>query len=186
MEYKETHIVVDMLYDFIDGSLACNNAVQAVEESIKYINAHPQQKVLYVCDCHPADHCSFSVNGGTWPVHCIENTRGGAIHENYYTKIENKENRPSKKNIFYKGRDKDVEEYSGYKAVNAAGELISSASTKEVVVSGIATEFCIKETVMNLYRHGFKITLLKKALAYVNPHGHLETLAELGKIISIK
>lgn len=186
MDNKQTHIVVDMLYDFIDGSLACNNGLHAVKKSIEYINTNSQQTVLYVCDCHPINHCSFKENGGNWPAHCIEDTHGGAIHEAYYTKVKKEENRPSKKNIFYKGRNKNSEEYSGFMSVNEAGELIHSVTSKNVIISGIATEYCIKETVLNLYKHGFNITLLKDALAYVDPQGHLETLAELGKIVTVK
>ncbi|MEG0891705.1 MAG: isochorismatase family protein [Bacteroidales bacterium] len=186
MEKIETHIVVDMLYDFIDGSLACQNGTQAVVESIKYINEHPIQKVLYVCDCHPIDHCSFKEYGGTWPIHCVKGTHGGAIHQDYYTKIKKAENRPTVKNTFYKGCNKNVEEYSGYMSVNTNGEIIHSIVSHSVAVSGIATEYCIKETVLNLYKHGYNVTLLKDALAYVSPHGHLETLIELGKIVTVK
>ena len=53
MNSNITHIVVDMLYDFINGSLACSNTTQAIEETIKYINNNPAEKVLYVCDYHP-------------------------------------------------------------------------------------------------------------------------------------
>lgn len=186
MNTTQTHIVVDMLYDFIDGSLACQNGIQAMRESIAYINAHPEQTVLYVCDHHPADHCSFKENGGPWPAHCVKETKGGAIHDHYYTKVEKKENRPSAQNTFYKGVKAELEEYSGYAAVNVAGEIIHAVCTKNVVVSGIATEYCIKETVLNLYKHGYKITILKDALAYVDPRGHLETLSELGKIVTVK
>lgn len=186
MDNPETHIVVDMLYDFIDGALACTHAAEAVSKSIEYINAHPGQKVLYVCDCHPKDHCSFRTNGGIWPVHCVKNTRGGAIHEDYYTRIENPANRPSGNNIFYKGRTKELEEYSGFNAVNNEGEAISECCSGHVILSGIATEYCIKETVLALYEHDFQVTLLKDALAYVDLQGHRQTLAELGKIVTVK
>ena len=100
MESNTTHIVVDMLYDFINGSLACKNTEKAIDETIKYINKNPKEKVLYVCDHHPIDHCSFTENGGVWPTHCVEGTLGGQIHEDFYKKIENTSNRPSSNNIF--------------------------------------------------------------------------------------
>lgn len=186
MDTPGTHLVVDMLYDFIDGTLACTHAAEAVNKSIEYINAHPGQKVLYVCDCHPEDHCSFRANGGIWPVHCVQDTRGGAIHDAYYTRIENPENRPSGNNIFYKGRRKELEEYSGRNAVNNQGKTISECCSGAVAISGIATEYCIKETVLALYEQGFKITLLQDALAYVELQGHQQTLAELGKIVTVE
>lgn len=186
MDNPQTHLVVDMLYDFIDGTLACTHAEEAVNRSIEYINAHPGQKVLYVCDCHPADHCSFQANGGVWPVHCVKDTRGGAIHKDYYTRIENPANRPTGNNIFYKGCAKELEEYSGCNAVNNRGKTIRECCSGAVTISGIATEYCIKETVLALYQHGCQITLLQDALAYVHLRGHRQTLAELGKIVAVK
>jgi nicotinamidase-related amidase len=64
-------VVVDMLYDFIDGSLACENADNAVTETLKYINSQTKGQggdehdildtfpILFIRDHHPADHCSF-------------------------------------------------------------------------------------------------------------------------------
>lgn len=175
-----THIVVDMLYDFIDGSLACKNSEKAVIEDIKYINENPSQNVLYIADNHPTDHCSFIEQGGIWPSHCVEGTRGGDIHDSFYEEIEYPENRPdSKKNVFYKGRDKNVEQYSGYEAISNLNEAISKIATKKVVVSGIATEFCIKSTIKDLLDNGFDVSLLTNALAYVDENNHHKTLKEL-------
>lgn len=186
MNKIETHVVVDMLYDFINGSLACLNGEEAVRESVRYINAHPEQKVLYICDHHPADHCSFKEYGGIWPAHCVAGTRGGSIHEDYYTEVSDPANRPCEANVFYKGRNREMEEYSGFEAVNANGLSLSEVCTPEVVVSGIATEYCIKETVIHLHKHHFKVTVFKDALAYVDPRGHLDTLAELSPMIAIR
>lgn len=182
---ETVHIVIDMLYDFIDGSLACMNAEQAVKKSVEYINNHPQQKTLYICDCHPANHCSFKENGGIWPVHCVKGTRGGSIHRDYES-IKKAANRPDKNNQFYKGCNSNHEQYSGYEAISQAGVTVFDAArggnnNKEIVISGIATEYCVKETVLDFLKNGFKITLIKEALAYVDHQGHLATLMELGK-----
>lgn len=177
------HIVVDMLYDFIDGSLACMNAENAVKHSVAHIQETPGQKVLYVCDCHPSNHCSFKENGGIWPVHCVGGTRGGAIHDAYY-KISEIGNRPNPANTFMKGCNRMQEQYSGYEAVNNCGVAIYDEAekicgNKSVTISGIATEFCIKATILDFLKHGFKVTLLKDALAYVGHQGHIATLEEL-------
>ncbi len=184
---RVTHIVVDMLYDFIDGSLACLNAEKAVRESVNYINANPDQRVIYVCDSHPANHCSFVANGGIWPPHCVAGTRGGSLHADYLKKVTNEAQRPSEKNIFKKGENPSFEQYSGYQAINKAGEKIGENpenifkdKTKPVaVVSGIATEFCIRETVSDLLKEGYKVYILKIGLGYVDYNNHLTTLKEL-------
>ena len=74
-------VIVDMLYDFIDGSLACLNSKNAVKETVAFIDKVTAGQegddseildtypILFVCDHHPADHCSFVSEGGTWPSH---------------------------------------------------------------------------------------------------------------------
>ena len=73
-------VVVDMLYDFIDGSLACQGADEAIARTLKFISRNIGRDgdteveildtfpVLFIRDHHPADHCSFKENGGIWPA----------------------------------------------------------------------------------------------------------------------
>ncbi|OFY38759.1 MAG: hypothetical protein A2X18_08780 [Bacteroidetes bacterium GWF2_40_14] len=178
------HLVVDMLYDFIDGTLACNNAIPAVEKSVEYINRNPLQKVIYICDNHPADHSSFISNGGTWPPHCISGTRGQIIHDDYYSKVIQESSRPYTGNIFSKGQCRTEEQYSGIEAVNTSGEFVCEfikrvyPKTGEciVVISGIATEFCVMESTLDLLRAGCKVYIITEGLAYVDYQGHIDTL----------
>ena len=186
MESTTTHIVVDMLYDFIDGTLACKNTEEAIKNTIEYINKQPHEKVLYVCDYHPKGHCSVEVNGGIWPIHCVENTRGSEIHQDFYNKIENPSNRPNINNTFYKGCDTNHEEYSCFNSKDKEGILLRDKCTKEVVISGIATEYCIKESVLALHQGGFDVTILKKGLAYVDFVGHNDTITLLREIVRFK
>lgn len=175
---KSTLVVVDMLYDFIDGSLACIGGEEAVKCAVNYINEHPELRVLYVCDSHPANHCSFKENGGIWPAHCVQGSRGAAIHESFHTQILNHDNRPQRGNIFYKGRNSSTEQYSGYEAVDASGISMEELPTHDVILVGIASEFCVKETAMDFIKRGFNVSVIEKALAYVDPDGHQKALAE--------
>ena len=183
-------VVVDMLYDFIDGSLACQNAENAVRESLRFIDTQTKGQggedheildtfpILFVKDHHPADHSSFQNEGGTWPVHCVAGTHGGDIHEDLkpYAKEEL---------TFYKGCDKMVEQYSGYEGTNDAGqslgEILELLDTTDVYICGIATEYCVRSTCEDLHKAGFKVHILSKCLAYVNHEGHLTALEEMKK-----
>ncbi len=180
------HLVVDMLYDFIDGTLACGNAENAVHEVVKYINAHPEERVIYITDYHPANHSSFAEYGGIWPVHCVQGTRGGAIHEAFYTDVINPANRPDpERNIFRKGEQVDKEQYSGFESVGPDGRLLSQCVGKDLVISGIATEYCVKNTLMEFLNAGHNIELLVPGLGYVDKKGHDETMKELEKLVTV-
>lgn len=185
-ESKVAHIVVDMLYDFIDGTLACTNAHEAVKESIKFINDNSSHTVLYICDSHPNNHCSFSENGGIWPPHCVAGTRGSQVHENYNNYIPKAESRPSLQNTLKKGENPNGEQYSGFEAITSKGitlsDFLQQQSINKVFISGIATEFCINETVKDLMNAGFNVTVIAKALAYVDYNNHIKTLENFKKL----
>ncbi len=181
------HLIVDMLYDFIDGTLACGNAENAVHEVVKYINAHPDEKVFYITDYHPFNHSSFKDYGGIWPVHCVQGTHGGTIHEAFYNDIINPANRPDpQRNIFRKGEEVDKEQYSGFESVGPDGrQLHEVVATKNLVISGIATEYCVKNTLMEFYDDGRNIELLLPGLGYVDKNGHIETMKELRNLVTV-
>lgn len=188
--YEDTAlVVVDMLYDFIDGSLACENAGNAVDNTLKFIDkvtaadkaeddveildTYP---ILFICDHHPSNHSSFREYGGIWPPHCVQGTRGGEIHENL---------RPyaTEELTFYKGCDKEVEQYSGFEGLNPCGqslaEVLELLDINNVFVCGIATEYCVRNTCEDLQKAGFKVNLLSDCLAWVDHAGHLAALDAL-------
>ena len=181
-------IVVDMLYDFIDGSLACQNADQAVKETLKFIDAQTKGQggedheildtfpILFVRDHHPADHSSFKEQGGIWPSHCVAGTRGGDIHEDLQPYA-------CEELTFDKGCCRTEEQYSGFDGVNEAGqtlgEILELLDTTDVYVCGIATEFCVRNTCEDLSKAGYRVHLLKECIGYVNQEGHEKALEEM-------
>jgi nicotinamidase-related amidase len=179
-----------MLYDFIDGSMACQNAENAVRKTSAFIDTHTAGQggedheildtfpILFVCDHHPADHCSFKENGGIWPAHCVQGTRGAEIHEAFYKDVLNHNIRPQKHNMYLKGCNPQKEQYSGYEAVNASGISIEDASTHDIIIAGIASEYCVMETAMDFIRRGFNVSIIVGALAYVDQAGHEKAIAE--------
>ena len=181
-------VVVDMLYDFIDGSLACQNASEAVARTLEYIDSQTKGQggedheildtfpILFIRDHHPADHSSFVANGGIWPPHCVAGTHGGEIHEDLLPYA-------AEELTFDKGCDKEGEQYSGFDGVNAAGqslgEILELLDTTDVYVCGIATEYCVRNTCEDLLKAGFKVHLLSGCIAYVDYDGHLKALKEM-------
>ena len=78
-----TLIVVDCQYDFIKGSLAVRGANKVIDNIIAYIfdNKDAIDKVVFTLDWHPVNHCSFEKNGGQWPVHCVQYSKGASIDD---------------------------------------------------------------------------------------------------------
>ncbi len=184
-------VVVDMLYDFIDGSLACLNAENAVAHALDFINKAENADgdavgneaeitgtypLLFVLDHHPADHCSFTENGGIWPVHCVEGTRGAEIHDSLKPFV-------CEELCFYKGCDKGCEQYSGSEGRNGSDQTLSEVleilDITNVYVCGIATEYCVKNTCVDLMKAGFKVSLLENCLAWVDAEGHAKAVEEM-------
>ena len=169
-------IVVDMLYDFIDGSMACQEADKAMANTLGYIRKIPARSdfpILFVRDHHPADHCSFQAQGGPWPPHCVQGTHGADIHQDLAPYADEDLS-------FFKGEDPGKEQYSGYEGVNPAGqslrEVLEILNIRRVIICGIATEFCVYNTARDLQNAGFKVSVLKDCIAYVEKEGHLKTL----------
>lgn len=181
-------IVVDMLYDFIDGSLACQNAEEAVDAAVRFIDKMTDGQagdsseildtfpILFVCDSHPSDHTSFKEYGGTWPKHCIAGTRGAEIHSSLAPYA-------SEELTFLKGCSRDEEQYSGYEGRNSAGqslgEVLELLDISDIYICGIATEYCVRNTAEDLEKAGFDVTLVKNALACVDKAGHDKAIREM-------
>ena len=181
-------VVVDMLYDFIDGSLACKNADNAVRNTLAYIDTQTKGQggdaheildtfpILFIRDHHPADHSSFKEQGGIWPAHCVAGTRGGEIHQDLAPYA-------SEELTFDKGCDRNTEQYSGFEAVNNAdqplSEVLELLDTTDVYVCGIATEYCVRNTCEDLLKAGFRVHLLKDCIAYVDIDGHKKAIEEM-------
>ena len=175
-------LVVDCQYDFIDGSLACGHSEEAVKNIVEFINANPDAKVYYSADWHSLNHCSYIQNGGTWPVHCNAGTHGAEIHESFYHDVKNSSQRPNDANIYYKGDDDSREEYSAFNARNKAGHELNQDIGHEVIVVGIASEFCVRESVLALLNSGRKVIVNQNMLGWVDESNHLKNIAELSSM----
>ena len=170
-------VVVDEIYGFLPGgALACGHSEEAVANTKEFIEKHPGVPVLFICDHHPADHCSFVAQGGPWPPHCVAGTREAEIHDDLLPFVQ-------EELTFYKGCDPSQEQYSGFDGRNEAGqslgEVLQLLGTEVVYVVGIATEFCVRNTAEDLLKAGFKVTVFEDCLGWVDPEGHKKNLPEL-------
>lgn len=168
-------LVVDVQNDFVTGSLAVSGA-SAIIPTINKLAAvfnDGWNKVLATKDFHPEDHSSFE----QWPPHCVAGTEGCYLA--YGTEIT------LSAPAFLKGRDKDVEEYSGFSNIRLAPYL-KEHYVRELYICGIATDYCVLKTVLDALKYVQKVYVIEDACAAVTPEtgaAALEEMKNAGAII---
>lgn len=138
-------LVVDVQRDFCEGgTLAVNGGNAIVPVLNKYIDEFSRTglPIIYTRDWHPKDHCSFKDQGGIWPAHCVQHTPGAEFHPDL--KVLG--------TIISKGMDKSREEYSaaGLVQTSALTALLLGLGAKRIYVGGLATDYCVKQHVLDL------------------------------------
>lgn len=155
-------IIVDVQNDFLPGgALAVNDGdavIPVINEYMRIIttNALP---IFATRDWHPAGHCSFVDNGGPWPNHCVANSPGAQFAEDLAL--------PDDVTIVHKGTDVDKEAYSGFQNTDLADQM-HAHGVKRVFVGGLATDYCVLNTVNDALAEGFDVILLTSAIRAVN------------------
>jgi len=155
-------VVVDVQNDFCPGgSLAVKQGdiiIQSINELVSGFE-DARLPTVFTRDWHPANHCSFVTRGGQWPPHCVRGTFGARFHPSL--KI------PPKAIIISKGTKSDSDAYSGFQGTDLADRL-RSAGARELFVSGLATDYCVKSTVLDALEQGFGATVIVDCTKGVN------------------
>ena len=84
-------LLVDVQYDFINGSLAVEGAPAVMDALAAHIGEQPQDAyhtIVMTADYHPYAHASFKDNGGLWPVHCVQHTHGASIYQPVFDAVK--------------------------------------------------------------------------------------------------
>ena len=161
-ENRKALIVVDVQNDFCPGG---SLAVASGDEVVAPLNELAKQfldrgePVFKTRDWHPARTKHFAAYGGTWPIHCVQGTRGAQFHADLID--------DPRITIISKGTDESADGYSGFDGTNLA-QLLREEGVAEVWVGGLATDYCVKHTVLDARREGFEVTALADAMRAVN------------------
>ena len=113
-------------------------------------------------------------------MHCVGCTKGAALSA-VFEQIHRESERPNKKNIFLKGKSDEIEEYSAYLAMNEAGTVLKDIVSSHVIVGGIASEYCVRETILSLLKAGHTVSLLSDCVGYVSLEEHKKNIEDLKK-----
>ncbi len=161
-QVKKALIVVDVQNDFCPGgSLAVANGDEVVAPLNKLMKEFLDrgEPVFKTRDWHPAETKHFAAYGGTWPVHCVQGTRGAEFHPELFD--------DPRITIISKGTNESADGYSGFDGTNLA-QLLREKGVEEVLVGGLATDYCVKHTVLDARRAGFEVKALADAMRPVN------------------
>jgi nicotinamidase/pyrazinamidase len=160
---KRALIVVDVQNDFCPGgSLAVEHGDEVVRPLNKLMEEFLERgdPVFKSRDWHPRQTKHFSEYGGTWPVHCVQNTRGAEFHPDL---LDDKHIR-----IISNGLG-DEDNYSAFDGTDLALQL-QRLGVEEVWVGGLATDYCVKHTVLDALKQGFRVKALRDAMRAVDLH----------------
>ena len=188
---KETLVIVDRQKDFNDslGSLYVLGAEDTELNTLKYIerNSDRIKEVIFTVDWHLPSDKSFERNGGTWPDHCLQFSEGAGISDVLYKAcIEHN----ISIQIFRKGEVSTHEEYGAFEIMSRYGDNLVlfnncimdscvQVTTNNVVVCGLAGDYCVKETIKNLLEHSkttglFNVSVFKDGISSIDSGETLE------------
>ena len=166
-------VLVDLQYDFMPGgalAVARGDEVVPVAQTLM----HRFDTVIATQDWHPRDHASFAVNHPgrnvgemieldglpqvLWPAHCVQGTRGAELHE----AIDKKRITA----VFRKGIDPTIDSYSGFfdnghKKATGLGDWVRDRKLTKLWVMGLATDYCVKFTVLDARQLGLEVVLVE-------------------------
>lgn len=155
-------IVVDMQNDFLPGgSLAVPDGDAVVPVLNRYLAEFSARElpVYATRDWHPANHCSFKARGGPWPPHCIAESPGAQFAALLRF--------PSGTLVISKATQPDKDAYSGFEGTDLDARL-RARKIKRLFVGGLATDYCVLNTVRDALGLGYEVYLLTDAIRAVN------------------
>jgi len=166
-------LLVDVQKDFLPGgALAVPNADKILPFLNAYIKIFSNRglNIYLTRDWHPKDHCSFKECGGLWPKHCVQESEGAKFAEELII--------PDNAIIISKATDKDKDAYSGFDNTEL-DSLLKSKNIERLFVGGLATDYCVKATVLDALSLGYKVFVLLDAIKAVNVNPNDEEVALL-------
>jgi nicotinamidase/pyrazinamidase len=154
-------IAVDVQNDFLPGgSLAVPQGDAVVPVLNRYLDAFAARAlpVFATRDWHPPNHCSFREQGGIWPPHCVVATHGAEFARSLAL--------PKTAVVISKAATPEADAYSGFGGTDLAARLRAGRVTR-LFIGGLATDYCVLNTVRDALAGGFEVLLLADAIRAV-------------------
>lgn len=159
---RDAVLIVDVQKDFLPGgSLAVPHGDEVVPALNRYLALARRSRmpVFASRDWHPRNHCSFRAQGGIWPEHCVAGTPGAEFSPALHL-------RPDAV-VVSKATREDADAYSAFSGTDLAQQL-QARGVRRLLVGGLATDYCVLNTVRDALQHGFEVLLLRDAVRAVD------------------
>ena len=154
-------LIVDVQNDFLPGgSLAVPKSDEIVPVLNRYLNIFSALPVFATRDWHPLQHCSFRAQGGPWPPHCVAGTSGAAFAATLQL--------PLSAVIVSKATALEQDAYSGFQGTDL-DSLLRAGGINRLFSGGLATDYCVLNTVRDALKLGYRVLLLGDAIRAVMP-----------------
>jgi nicotinamidase/pyrazinamidase len=155
---RDALLVVDPQVDFCPGGTL---SVPEGHRIFSAVNRAAARLPVVVAsrDWHPPDHLSYEHRGGPWPVHCQAGTPGAEFHPDLELSLIHE--------VFSKGTHPEREAYSAFDGTGLA-EWLRSRGVERLYVAGLATDYCVKASVLDAREEGFEVIVLEDAIGAVD------------------
>ena len=153
---SEALVIVDYQNDFAspDGALYVRDGEKVADRINELARSGGFDLVVATRDWHPPDHSSFEEQGGTWPVHCVQDTEGAQLHPSL--------DQSAVDIVFDKGQNQATDGYSAFETPEL-GELLRDREIDNITVVGLATDVCVKNTALEGLQEGFAVRVDSRA-----------------------
>ena len=176
LEPHSALLVVDVQNDFCPGgALPVPQGDEIIGRINQYIGLFGQRgrPVLASRDWHPLESKHFATHGGTWPVHCVQNTPGAAFHPDLQL--------PPTVIVISKGMQVDEDAYSAFVGYDPEGRSLQGRLKQQKIerlyVCGLALDYCVQASALDAAAAGLGVTVLVDATRAVNVRPHDAELA---------
>jgi nicotinamidase/pyrazinamidase len=171
LKASDALLIIDIQNDFLPGGrLAVFEGNQVIPVINRYIDRFSRQQlpIFATRDWHPKNHGSFLKQGGTWPEHCVAGSTGAEFAASLHL--------PAAVHIISKGTEAEKDGYSGFSNPDLKKQL-DLMGVSRLFIGGLATDYCVLNTVCDALNLDFEVFLLADAVRAVNVRQHDGELA---------
>lgn len=173
-------LLVDIQNDFLPGGAMPVKEGNAILPIVNDLLERSFDQIIATKDWHPENHGSFASThhkqpgehvllGGEdqvlWPIHCVQNTQGSEFSNGWQSHLVKK--------IFYKGTDPTIDSYStffdnGHRKSTGLEVYLKENGVKNIYIAGLATDYCVKYSVLDALHLGFQVYVISDACRGIN------------------